>query len=67
MSLSKNRRNESSTLLKGVNDIHNVNNALVNFGVGYHVSESRTDTILLHTVPDICTLVQREFFQFILT
>jgi len=67
MSLSENRRSESNTLLKGVNDIQKAKNALVNFGVGYYVSESKLSTILLHTVLNICVSVLRELLQFIST
>jgi len=67
MSLSENRRSESNTFLKGVNDVQEVRNALVNFDVGYHVSESKPSTLLLHTVLNICVSVLREFAQFILT
>jgi len=52
---------------KGVNDVQEVKNALVNFDVGYHVSESKPSTILLHKVLNIRVSVLREFAQFILT
>jgi hypothetical protein len=69
MSLSENLKSKSNTLFKGVNDIQKAKNALVNFGVGYYVSESKpsTRTALLHTVLNICVSVLREFVQFICT
>jgi hypothetical protein len=67
MSLSENRRSESDTLVKGENDIQKVKNALVSLGLGYHVSESKPFTVLLHTVLNICASILRKFLQFNLT